>query len=99
MKQRMASKGLIVNKPKELGGGTTLSPAGKAAASNVKDKSIKTAETVKNTMLNNKRGAAYSKCIEKGGDEKKCMRYASSIMASKEYYSDLRKRLIENYKK
>ena len=92
LKQRLQSKGYITDK-----GNKTA--AGKAAASNVKDKSAVVASKTKETMLNTKRGAAFSKCIEKGGDEKKCTKYASSIMASKEYYSDLRRRLLENYKK
>jgi outer membrane biosynthesis protein TonB len=92
LRQRLQSKGLISDKGKKT-------EAGKAAATNVKDKAAAISAKTKETIVNKKRGAAYSKCIEKGGDEKKCMKYASSIMASKEYYSDLRKRLLENYKK
>lgn len=88
LKQRLQSKGLINNKGKKTS-------AGKAAA----DKSVATAAKVKETLLNTKRGKAYSKCAEKGGDEKRCLEYASKIMESKQYYSDLRQRLIENYKK
>jgi outer membrane biosynthesis protein TonB len=92
LRQRLQSKGLISDKGKK----TT---AGKAAAANVKDKSVKASSTIKDTLLNNKRGAAFSKCVERGGSEERCTKYASSIMASKEYYSDLRQRLLENYKK
>jgi len=92
LKQRLQSKGLISAK-----GNKTA--AGKAAATNVKDKAAAVAGKTKETLLNKKRGSAYEKCINKGGDEKRCAKYASSIMASKEYYSDLRQRLIENYKK
>jgi type IV secretory pathway VirB10-like protein len=92
LKQRLQAKGMISDKGKKTA-------AGKAAATAVKDKAASATGKVKETLLNKKRGSAYSKCIDKGGDEKKCLKYASSIMASKEYYSDLRQRLIENYKK
>jgi hypothetical protein len=92
LKQRLQAKGMISDKGKKTA-------AGKAAATAVKDKAMAASAKVKENLLNKKRGSAYSKCIEKSGDEKKCMKYASSIMASKEYYSDLRQRLIENYKK
>lgn len=92
LKQRLQAKGMISDKGKKTA-------AGKAAATTAKDKAMAASAKVKENLLNKKRGSAYSKCIEKSGDEKKCLKYASSIMASKEYYSDLRQRLIENYKK
>jgi hypothetical protein len=92
LKQRLKAKGMIDDKGKKT-------KAGKAAVRTAKDTSAKIVGKTKETMLKTKRGAAYDKCIEKTGDEKKCLRYASKIMESKEYYSDLRQRLIENYKK
>ena len=92
LKQRLQSKGLISAKG-------IRTPAGRAAATNVKDKADAVARNTKETLLKKKRGSAYEKCISKGRDEENCKKYASSIMASKEYYSDLRQRLIENYKK
>ena len=89
LKQRLQAKGMISDKGKKTA-------AGKAAAKTVKDKATSASARVKETLLNKKRGSAYSKCIKKSGDEKKCLEYASKIM---EYYSDLRQRLIENYKK
>ena len=75
--------------------GTKISSDTEAA----KAKAAAAKEKAADESLRAKRGAAYDKCVKRGGDEKKCMKYASSIMASKEYYSDLRKRLLENYKK
>ena len=92
LKQRLQSKGMISNKGKKT-------RAGRAAAKTAKGTSAKIVGKTKETMLNTKRGAAYSNCIEKGRSEKNCKQYASRIKESKEYYSDLRQRLIENYKK
>ena len=96
LEKRLQAKGMIDNKGKKT-------PAGSAAAATAKDKgmaaSAKVSEKAKEDRLNKKRGLEYSKCIDKGRDEKDCLKYSSSIMASKEYYSDLRQRLIENYKK
>ena len=92
LKQRMQVKGMIGSKGKKT-------RAGRAAAKAAKGTSAKIVGKTKETMLNTKRGAAYSNCIEKGRSEKNCKQYASRIKESKEYYSDLRQRLIENYKK
>lgn len=95
LKQKMQEKGLVDEHGKKTAAGST-------AATAVRDKADKVAsatEKAKKTILNNRRGLAYKKCTDRGGKEKDCEKYASSIMASKEYYSDLRQRLIENYKK
>jgi hypothetical protein len=96
LNQRLKAQGMISDKGKKT-------PALKAAAKTAKATSAKISARIvgktKETILNTKRGAVYDKCIEKGKSEKDCKKYADRIMESKEYYSDLRQRLIENYKK
>ena len=148
LKQRLQSKGLVSDKGKKTA-------AGKAAASSVKDKSAKVAETLKKTQnknaawqkaksinpeetlslfkkhnLNKGHISQLNKHIEKTAKEKgiklrkkdypqihahflnlisgkkstsgmkmNTAQASKALFDNKQYYSDLRQRLIENYKK